>query len=398
MGDAKERLMNPVKKTKFEGLQQKDAYLLARVFNITFNNVTVYGGNHPSFQKTVKDLSAAVTEILNQFPLITIMLERGSVFIEQWCIDKRISQKKITAYFKKAGIESISFKQGASLEEIFQFMAVIGDIKQYPTAEAMKKALAAKKISAVLLNYVAYQKVTKDETIVSRDQELKPGRVSLDGGLVDHLVDDGLGRSFSLISEGLENNDGLSVAEQIKAIRKDLDEKNLSEAASTEEVLDAVVKLKDDLQENLEIQKELGKVLGHEDKMITELDRLSLQVILKLVKEEYTKEKISIKRLAQIIRRLLPKAHEIKRIFPALKEALIDSHARVRRFAALGLSYLLRLDREEMRLDKREVKQLKGADANSVELSLTFNGVSGFMKLAGSSSGDTSSRSIACSL
>ena len=46
--------------------------------------------------------------------------------------------------------------------------------------------------------------------------------------------------------------------------------------------------------------------------------------------------------------------------FDPLKEALMDPHPRVRRFAALGLSYLLRLDREQMRLDKREIKPTQG--------------------------------------
>ena len=349
--------MADVKQKSSGGLQQKDADLLARLFNVTFNNVTVYGSDHPSYENTIGKFCTAIIQKLDMMPLITLMLERDSIFIEQWCVDNRVSRKKIAIYFKKVNIESISFKKGVTEKDIRSFLEIIVDTKQYPEVEAMKAALKAEKIFTVLINYAAYQKVTLDETIISKDQELTHGKIGLESSLIDLLVGEERDHSFSVMKQGLENSDGNIVAEQIVAIRKDLDEKELNTTASSDEVVAAVVKLKDDLAENMEVQKELGKVLEHEDELISELDRLSLQVIVKLVKEEYKKENISIKRLAQIIRRILPKAEEIKRIFPRLKTALIE--------AGMPLVDFLELARElNTELQEQELVQAlgKGAD------------------------------------
>jgi hypothetical protein len=53
------------------------------------------------------------------------------------------------------------------------------------------------------------------------------------------------------------------------------------------------------------------------------MDNLTCEVLAKLVKDEYSKEEIPVKRLAQIIRRMLPDLSELKRVLPLLKNTLL---------------------------------------------------------------------------
>jgi hypothetical protein len=57
--------------------------------------------------------------------------------------------------------------------------------------------------------------------------------------------------------------------------------------------------------------------------ILKETNALTDQVIARIVREEYNQGEISIPRLAQIIRRLLPEPGEIKRLLPLLKETLL---------------------------------------------------------------------------
>lgn len=88
-------------------------------------------------------------------------------------------------------------------------------------------------------------------------------------------------------------------------------------------MLESIYKLKEKALENLKIQKETGKLTATDELAIDKINQLSYQVIVRLIKEEYRKDKsISVKRLAQIIRRMLPDIKELKFLLPQLKDGL----------------------------------------------------------------------------
>jgi hypothetical protein len=89
------------------------------------------------------------------------------------------------------------------------------------------------------------------------------------------------------------------------------------------EMLESIYKLKEKVLENLKLQKETGKLTSAEELAIDKINQLSYQVIVRLIKEEYRKDRtISVKRLAQIIRRMLPDLKELKFLLPQLKDGL----------------------------------------------------------------------------
>ena len=93
---------------------------------------------------------------------------------------------------------------------------------------------------------------------------------------------------------------------------------------SLEDLADAVFEMKKQFFEDLQTQKALGIAYANEEAIVSNINELTDQVILKLIQEEYNAGKITTQRLAQIILRLIPEPHELRRLLPQIKEALIE--------------------------------------------------------------------------
>lgn len=86
----------------------------------------------------------------------------------------------------------------------------------------------------------------------------------------------------------------------------------------------AVFDMKKQLLEGIEAQKAMGVAYENEAMILENASELTDRVLLDLIKEEYQQGKITPSRMAQIIRRLLPEAAELKRLLPKIKTALIE--------------------------------------------------------------------------
>jgi GGDEF domain-containing protein len=93
---------------------------------------------------------------------------------------------------------------------------------------------------------------------------------------------------------------------------------------SLEALADAVFEMKKQLFEDIQTQKALGIAYANEDAIVDNINELTDNVILKLIEEEYNNGKITTKRFAQIILRLIPDAKELKRLLPGIKQLLFD--------------------------------------------------------------------------
>jgi hypothetical protein len=80
--------------------------------------------------------------------------------------------------------------------------------------------------------------------------------------------------------------------------------------------------MRDELIKGIQAQKTLGVIYKNEEQIIDEANALTDQVLIQLVKNEYQKGELSVDRLAQIIRRMIPDPTDLKRLLPLLKDAL----------------------------------------------------------------------------
>ncbi len=327
------------------------ALQFARAFNLAFNNAFMYGGSH----QTTKDSAAAFFKVLQ--PLldisspITIIAEKDSIYIENHCVDKVVSVQRINNRFKKAGIQSVSFYKNTSLESALAFLYVMGTLSDFKSVDAMQTYLTKKGIEGIKINYVVYKKVTLDDAVVNKEvfsetQSLF-GNQNSHGTGPDVQSDPGkiLGEFLQILSlrssanenevpaTGTANPSELSQADydkfittQIRSINNQLSssEKSADGARHTPaEMLETIYKIKENILDTIKLQRETGKLIAAQELVVTEINKISYRVIVRLIKEEYRSDrKISVKRLAQIIRRMLPDIKELKYLLPQLKDGL----------------------------------------------------------------------------
>lgn len=86
----------------------------------------------------------------------------------------------------------------------------------------------------------------------------------------------------------------------------------------------AVFDMKKQLLEGIEAQKALGVAYENEAAILENANELTDRVLLQLIKDEYQKGQITPARMAQILRRLVPEAAELKRLLPKIKNVLIE--------------------------------------------------------------------------
>jgi hypothetical protein len=140
---------------------------IGRSFAIMYNRASMYEIDHPFTTQSIQEVYNTVTEGLDLFSPVALILNREQFFIEEEPFDSRLNTSRMAAHFKNVGIQSVSFEKGINEAELKSFVEIFVDPKSYPKASSMKKALAEKLVSNVKINHVFYKKMTADDEIVS---------------------------------------------------------------------------------------------------------------------------------------------------------------------------------------------------------------------------------------
>ncbi len=329
----------------------KQALLVARAFNLAFNNAFMYGGSHQTTKDSAATFFHVLQPMLDIVSIISVSAEKDSIFFENHCVDKLVSVQRINNRFKKTGVQSISFDKEASQESALGLFYIMGSLSDFQSVDSMQAYITNERLSGLRINYVVYQKITIDDAIVnkttlSETQLLLSAQQSLGTGSYFQADQAGILRKFSemlslrnsadeneVSGTGVANTSSLFQAEydkfistQIKSFNNQLNSTEEYEDGTSltpAEMLESIYKLKESALEDLKLKRETGKLTSTEELAITEINQISYQVIVRLIKEEYRNDrKISVKRLAQIIRRMLPDIKELKYLLPQLKDGL----------------------------------------------------------------------------
>jgi hypothetical protein len=349
-------------------LDRKQAELIGRSFNSAFNSALLYGGSHPTTVENVLPLHQNCANALDKITMLTFSVERESFFIENSCVDKVINAKRIVGYFKKAGMQSVTFEKGLLLDEMRAFVRILGDVHESPSVKAIEARLASDKVNRLRINYVSYRKVTADEAVIGK-QDIAAvsgaeGRTPADSPFIEQPKPAGT-RSFPAApppreEKKIDVGEVLAELEPVITVRQLLNESNVSlenlknaperetgqdvaalaghlkhlsaqiqgdegaEAfSSPQEMMEAVAKLRHDVSRSIEILKATGKLSDAGKAVKDELGALTRETVIRLIRDEYKQGAISVKRLAQVVRRILPDIKELNTILPFLKESLL---------------------------------------------------------------------------
>jgi hypothetical protein len=390
-----------------QALPRAVADRVGRIFNLMFNRVSMYHMDHPSTQETMELLGESLRDGLQFVSPLTVVLERERIYVEEEPLDPRVSAQRLVSHMKKAGIQSISFERGLTQRELTAFGRLFGDPKTYPNAEAIKQGLVKQGVQHIRVNHVFFKKMTADEEVVDREELLRStgglglGQVIIDTGGSDEalektpsqpraaagellpeeilreltlarLLEDPSSVSRKLLGTGSEGpalpqepeGRGEALIQGIRKLRAEVEDpgQDLGSTGALDALVEAVFKLRQEVQEGVEARRERGEIIADQDVLRQEMDDLTDQVMVQLVREEYRKGQISVKRLAQILRRMMPDLRELKRLLPKLKEALLAD--------GMPLSDYLQLIRElERELQSEELALILEEGAEEIGLS-----------------------------
>jgi hypothetical protein len=337
-------------------LVKKDIETLARHFNRVFGHAMMYGVKHQMTANSLTPFFTALAVSLEKSPLITVTIERESILLEGTVVDKVVNAKKLAAHFGKVGIQSLSFERGLLENTLSAFLEITADSKKFPHAEAMKSELVKRGIKGVRLNYVTFRKITTDEQVVGKGMTFVPS-----GGASDTFVANAPGviggggdtyiRPAPGATGGAKPSDSVSLAKMLRdpkavagslfytapdgappqpttvasnvaMLGNQIRQAAAAGQASSGDLMEAVLALREECMGHISDFKTAGLDDKDMGVVVGEIEKLSHETIITLIREEYKAGEISVKRLAQILRRMLPDHRELRALLPRLKEAL----------------------------------------------------------------------------
>ena len=378
---------------------------IGRTFALLFNRSMMYQIDHPFTTQALAEFYKATAHGLMLFSPIVLILHQDQFFIEEEPLDPRINTGKMLQHFKKADIRSISFESGLQETEVMKFAAVFIDIAQHINADAMKAACQENGVTNIKINHVFYQKVTADDEVVDR-RVLEQSGASIPGApgakadqvlgmMVESVLMEELEKSLSIqsivenpgntsqkmieadqaaVSSGKPEapESGMVIMAQLQKIREEVNQSfDDTDRPSLGELADAVFAMKKELLNGISSRKAEGVTYENEQQIIEETESLTDTVLVQLIREEYQEGKISVQRLAQILRRLVPEPGELQRLMPKIKAALLEEGMSLKEFLQLTRELKQELQSEDL------VKALeKSADQMGIDPEVLLEEVS----------------------
>jgi GGDEF domain-containing protein len=322
-------------------------------------------------------------------------MNRDQFFIDEEPLPPGTQVGRIASYFNKTGIQSLSFENGLGKNEIKTFLDILTSSDTYPNADEMRKALAARGVRHVKINHVFFKKVTRDDEIISNEalekltpkiaeqDEKESRRLFIDMVLerllaeelketltIENLLKDPAALSNKMTETDVAFNNrgevkgghpGMVLMHELEILGEDL-QKHLDDKTGLPEIARALSQMKQRLVQCMDAQKYL-KVNYTDEKMILEkVDEITDCVLLRIVTDEYKDGKTPISRLAQILRRLVPEAAELKRLLPKIRATLLEKGMTLSEYFHLLQELGNELESEELAVILKESSEEIGLD------------------------------------
>ena len=376
---------------------QRELVTFSRVLALLFNRATMYHSSHPYVQRTIDDFHSGIVHILMSISPLVFLMNRDQFFIDKEPLHAGANVSRIVTHFNKAGIQSVSFDSGLEKSELRTFLDVFTSLDDYPSADEMKKALAARGVKHIKINRVIFKKVTEDDEVITREalKDLTPKITNEDERkskkffidiMLEHLLGEELRELLTMenllrdpaaLSKKMTEIDlagvsrgevegarpGLVLMHQLEMLGEEL-EKNLLENknANLPEIAGALVEMKKRLLQGIEAEKSLNIQYSNEEMILDKVNEITDNVVLRIVKDEYKTGKTSPARLAQIVRRLVPEAAELKRLLPKIRSALIGEGMALTEYLHLVREIGKELQSEELANILQESSEEIGVD------------------------------------
>lgn len=334
-------------------LAQRDADFLGRQFNSALVNSTAYGVDHAVTERTFDTFVNSLLTYLQSHQSLTLLFDRGTLFFEDFSLEGKFNATRIERAFRARDIQSLTFLPEISTTDVQTLMRMLNDDDYQGGLERMRSELEAQGVASLRINHVMMKKFTATDEVIDRDglaelTELAERGVSsraasatmpgqqLSGDLMERVRNifsmkalledpDRVGRE--VVSQA-EQDSGQAL-ELLRDLRGEIGHygqraNGEDSEVSLTQVMQAVNRVRGELAESMAGQKEVARFLAESGReVIDEVDQMTFDTVAMILRDEYRGGNSSVKRLAQILRRILPETRDIKRALPSLKKVLI---------------------------------------------------------------------------
>ncbi|MBD3317221.1 MAG: hypothetical protein GF344_15650 [Chitinivibrionales bacterium] len=303
-------------------LDREKAEKAVRSLWIAFNNAGLYGEAHPLTDRSIGDLDEALRTAFSDTPSLTMHVEQDFLACEEWRVQKRAYGPRMMTRFKDAKIQSLTFYPEIGRDDLAHILAVLNAGVEFPTVDSMAAELNRRSVRGYRFNYVTYQKVTLDESIVHKNLH---AFVDLFNNSDGDQADGALSPETPHSPPHLRQQESRStLMMHLRALREKIGRRSFGAMPSTEELVETLSSLRSSVIQELQVQAAQGKIADTMTDTFTEVEALTFEVILRIVREEYQKGELAAEQLAILLQRLVPDRRDLKRLLPLLKRTLLD--------------------------------------------------------------------------
>ncbi|MDY6832340.1 MAG: hypothetical protein SWC96_10985 [Thermodesulfobacteriota bacterium] len=382
---------------------------LSRMVCMLLNRAMMYKADHPQIREAAANLYKELALLLPQVASISLILHRDQLYLDEEPVDPRINVGRIVALFKKAGIQSISFFKGMTAEELDVLIGIVTSPAQYADSAAMIEELRFRGVDQLKINHVFYKKITREEEVITRkDQAKKPvpppvsdaAKKQLMKTLLESVIAGEADKTLSMqrlmadpagVSQQMLSTEEKSMAAaasgslapgdsgtagdmaaitpgatllyQIQSLGDDI-RQHLATGGPSDmmDVAEAVFEMKRQLALGIEARKAVNQAYENESAILDQVNSLSDDVLVQLIKNEYQQGKITTVRLAQILRRMVPEPGELRRLLPKIKKALLSEGMPVAEYLSLVQHLGKELESEGLAMVLQEAAGAVGVD------------------------------------
>lgn len=328
-------------------LDARTGELIARQLNSAYMNACGFGVDHPTTARALETFHSTLSGALATDPSLSLILDRGTLFVEKHPVGARFNPKRLIDSFNEIGLESITFSKGFSEADAKALVTVLAKLLEYPSLAAAEAALKPRQSGAIQFNYIVYRKVTSDEKVVSsrdagidRGESVKRTKPKDQVSAAGERVLGQLESYFSLgqlagnpdaaaqrLSESTSEDKG-NRARLVEHLKRLVHEVEMGggdiEGLSPEQLFTAMSTLRQRLHKSVSAQEDVDRIMAEDNEVVSEVDELTYSTLVSLVREEYRGGQFSVKRMAQIINRMLPDSGDLKRLLPRLRKGLVE--------------------------------------------------------------------------
>lgn len=347
-------------------LERKEVELLVRGWNLLYNRCFSYSFQHPLVQETVPKVWGLFRDCIQKNGgSLNILLQEAMFFVEGCDIMYQPNNRRVADHLRRVGVESLSLMPGFGSDD-FSILIDASSLV-HPDANAFANYIRQRGCTTLGVNQVSLRAIREGESVSAAGSTAGGSSLSgvssagaTEGGSFEDIVVRAMvGRLTASELEGnvalaqmladpqsmgkaaIEGTAGMSgearaagMGQMVMNVLSHFATQKARSTFSIEEILAGIYSMRSEMLSMVKAQQSLDHSLS-EDEVEAAADAAFDQTVGKIIADEWHSSKGNIKRVANVLGRVVPGKKELRRVMPRLKAGLLESGCTLQDWYAL---------------------------------------------------------------